>query len=544
MPKMMLFESEARAALGRGVDTLTRAVQATLGPKGGNAIIDVPIGTPIISRDGVSIAAEIELEDRFENMGAQVVREVSKKTNEVAGDGTTTATILANALIQEGFTTLEKGVTAVDLVKGIDLAVADIVAHLKQSATPIAENEEAIIAVASIAANDPGTGRIVADALRAVGPTGIVSVDIGLTVETTVDVAEGASYERGYISHHMVTDVESMRVLLEDVVILLTDQTIASEPDVEALQALAQEATRPLLVIAEEYAPEAVAALLRTYEGPAIVAIHPPEYGKWRQAMLEDIAIMTGAQVFVRDLGRRYLDATVADLGKARSINIASDHTVIAGGDGDADQIRGRIDQIRRQLELNEVPIEEDKFNERLAKMAGGVAVIHAGGATPVEQKRRVQLIEDALNATRAAIEEGVVAGGGTALIQALPIIALAATDSPDGVRKGTDIVGAAVQRPLACIARNSGVDPGPIVHQVMESEPGFGYDATKGEIVNMIGAGIADPVKVTCQALVNAASVANLILTTQTLITDIPEEDDPTAGPARGGGAERLGMN
>ena len=540
----MLFEAEARAALGRGVNTLTRAVQATLGPKGGNAIIDVPIGTPIVSRDGVSIAAEIELEDRFENMGAQVVREVSKRTNEVAGDGTTTATVLANALIQEGFTALDGGAAAVDLVEGIDLAIARLVAHLKQSATPIADDEAAITSVASIAANDRETGRIVADSLRKVGPTGIVSVDIGLTVETTVDVAEGASYERGYISHHMVTDVETMRVLLDDIVLLLTDQAITTDTDVEMLRKLATEAGKPLLIIAEDYAPEAVAALLGDYGGPQIVAIHPPEYGKWRQAMLEDIAVMSGGRVFVKDLGHRYQDATSADLGGARSATIASDHTVISGGQGEAAEIRGRIDQIRRQLELNEVPIEEDKFNQRLAKLAGGVAVIHAGGATPVEQKRRVQLIEDSLNATRAAIEEGVVPGGGAALIQARPVVGQVASETAGGVRKGAEIVMAALSRPLACIAENSGVDPVTIVSQVANAKDGTGYDARTGDMLEMIGGGIADPVKVTCHALINAASVANLILTTQTLITDIPEEDDPTAGPARGGGAELLGMN
>ena len=544
MPKMMLFEGEARAALGRGVDTLTRAVQATLGPKGGNAIIDVPIGTPIVSRDGVSIAAEIELEDPFENMGAQVVREVSKRTNEVAGDGTTTATVLANALIQEGFAALDDGAAAVDLVEGIDLAVARVVAHLKQSATPIVDDEAAITSVASIAANNAETGRIVADSLRKVGPTGIVSVDIGLTVETTVDITEGASYERGYISHHMVTDVETMRVLLDDIVLLLTDQAIATQADVEALRALASEAGKPLLVIAEDYTPEAVAALLGDYGGPQIVAIHPPEYGKWRQAMLEDIAITSGGRVFVRDLGHRYQDAALEDLGRARSATIASDHTVISGGQGEASEIKGRIDQIRRQLELNEVPIEEDKFNERLAKMAGGVAVIHAGGATPVEQKRRVQLIEDALNATRAAIEAGVVAGGGAALMHARTAVDEVTAEASGAVRTGTEIVSTALNQPLACIARNSGVDPDTIVAQVANSKNGFGYDARKGEIVDMIAAGIADPAKVTCHALVNAASVANLILTTQTLITDIPDDEDPTAGPARGGGAERLGMN
>ena len=544
MPKMMLFGNEARAALGRGVETLTRAVGATLGPKGANAIIDVPIGTPIVSRDGVSIAAEIELQDPFENMGAQVVREVSKKTHEVAGDGTTTATVLANSLIQEGFRVLGEGFAAMDLIEGVDLAVARVVECLRKAAIPIADDAEAIHSVATIAANDAETGRIVADALQRVGPAGIVTVDIGLTVETTVDVADGASYERGYISQHMVTDVATMRVLLDDVVLLLTDQEIATGSDVESLRTLAKQAGKAMLVIAEDYSPDAVAALLGDYDGPKIVAIHPPEYGKWRRAMLEDIAIATGGRVFVRDLGQRYQDAKLADLGSARSVKISADRTEISGGHGNTSEITGRVEQIRRQLELNDVPIEEDKFNERLAKMAGGVAVIHAGGATPVEQKRRAQLTEDALNATRAAIGEGVVPGGGTALIQALPVVDRVAAESSGGIQKGAEIVGAALSRPLACIAGNSGVNPDEIVREVASSKSGTGYDARAGAMVDMIAAGIADPLKVVCHALVNAASVANLILTTQTLIADIPEVDDPTAGPARGGGAELLGTS
>jgi len=543
MPKMMLFQEEARAALGRGVDLLTRAVGSTLGPKGGNAIIDVPIGTPIVSRDGVSIAAEIELGNRFENMGAQVVREVSKRTNEVAGDGTTTATVLANALIQEGFRALASDLAAVELVEGIDLAVAQVVETLKKSAQPVADREEAVTAVAVIAANDATTGRIVAEALQRVGPTGIVSVDMSLTVETGVDVVEGASYERGYISHHMVTDVEAMQVVLEDAAILLTDQGLQSQTDVECLRRLAAQVEKPLLVIAEDYTPEAIAALLRESDGPKIVAVHPPEYGKWRRAIMEDIAITTGGRAFVKDLGERFQDAEPADLGAARGVRISADQTVISGGCGDPDQIRGRIEQIRRQAALNEVPIEEDKFNDRLAKMSGGIAVIHAGGATPVEQKRRAQLIEDALNATRAAIEAGVVPGGGTALVQARPALDRMARDLSGGLRKGAEIVGAALGHPLAWIAQNSGADRERIVNQVAHAEAGVGYDARSGAMVDMIACGIADPVQVTCHALINAASVANLILTTETLIADVPEDEDPTAGPARGGGAELLGM-
>lgn len=543
MPKMMIFDREARAALGRGVNLLTRAVQSTLGPKGGNAIIDVPIGTPLISRDGVSIAAEIELEDRFENMGAQVVREVSKKTNEVAGDGTTTATVLANALIQEGFKSLEGELSAFDLVHGMNLAVASVVKALKASATPIAEIAGAASAVAMIAANDEATGLLVAEALAIVGPTGIVTVDIGLTVETTLEVIEGASYERGYVSHHMVNDVDSMQIHLEDAVLLLTNHGLKTVEEVAALRALVEEAGKPLLVIAEEYSPQAVAALLGDHAGPAIVAVHPPEYGKWRQAMMEDIAIMTGGRVFVKELGSHFIDATVADLGTTKRIKISANATIIAGGGGRPDQIFGRMEQIRRQLAVNEVPIEEDKFNERLAKMSGGIAVIHAGGATPVEQKRRVQLIEDALNATRAALQEGVVSGGGTALINALPAVDKVIADLSGANREGAEVVKRSLTQPLACIAQNSGVDPARVVANVMAAQDGVGYNARTGALVNMLEAGIMDPVKVTYTALQNAVSVAALILTAQTLIADIPENDDPTAGRARGGGAEKYGM-
>jgi chaperonin GroEL len=544
MPKMMIFDGDARAALGRGVYQLTRAVQSTLGPKGGNAIIDVPIGTPLISRDGVSIAAEIELEDRFENMGAQVVREVSKKTNEVAGDGTTTATVLANALIQEGFKSLEGGMSAFDLVHGMNLAVTSVVDALKASATPLSDIAGAASSVAIIAANDETTGLLVAEALAKVGPTGIVTVDIGLTVDTTMEVVEGASYERGYVSHHMINDVDSMQIHLADALLLLTNHGLKTADEVAALRVLTAEAGKPLLVIAEEYSPQAVAALLDDHPGPEIVAVHPPEYGKWRQAMMDDIAIMTGGRVFLKELGSHFRDAVIADLGTTKRIKISANATVISGGGGNPEQIKGRVEQIRRQLALNEVPIEEDKFNERLAKLSGGIAVIHAGGATPVEQKRRVQLIEDALNATLAAVQEGVVSGGGTALIKTLPAIDKVIAKLSGANREGAEVVKRALTRPLACIAQNSGVDPASVVKQVMAAADGVGYNARTGELVNMIEAGIMDPVKVTYTALQNAVSVAALILTAQTLIADIPEDDDPTAGRARGGGAEKYGMS
>jgi chaperonin GroEL len=543
MPKMMIFGQEARAALGRGANLLTRAVQSTLGPKGGNAIIDVPIGTPIISRDGVSIAAEIELEDRYENLGAQVVREVSKRTNEIAGDGTTTATVLANAMIQEGFKSLNGSIAAIDLVEGMTLAVEAVVENLKARATPVNDLTGAAAAVAVIAANDEQTGHMVADALEKVGPTGIVTADIGLTVVSTMEVVEGASYERGYVSHHMVNDVESMEIYLQDASILLTDHAISNGQDVANLRQLAIQTGKPMLIIADDYSAEAVAAMLERTEGPAIVAVHAPEYGKWRQAMMEDIAITTGGRVFVKALGLHFHDATADDLGSTKRIKITADSTVISGGGGNVEQIKGRIEQICRQLANNEVPIEEDKFNERLAKMSGGVAVIHAGGATPVEQKRRVQLIEDALNATRAAIAEGVVPGGGCALVNSLSSVEKIIAQTTGGTKEGALVVKRCLTTPLECIAQNSGVAASEVVEKVIAASDGVGYNARTGEFVDMLSAGVMDPVKVTYTALSNALSVAGLILTAETLIADIPDDTDPTAGPARGGGAELYGM-
>ena len=544
MAKMMIFDADARAALGRGVNLLTRAVQCTLGPKGGNAIIDVPIGTPIVSRDGVSIAAEIELENRFENMGAQVVREVSKKTNEVAGDGTTTATVLANALIQEGFKSLTGEISAFDLVNGMNLAVAAVVDALKASATPLSEIAGAASSVAMIAANDELTGRMVADALATVGPTGIVTVDIGLTVETTLEVVEGASYERGYVSHHMVNDVDTMETHLDDALLLLTNHALRDADDIAVLRKLAAEARKPLLVIADEYSTQAVAALLDGHGGPDIVAVHAPEYGKWRQAMMEDMAIMTGGRVFVKELGSHFREATLADLGGARHVKVSANATVISGGAGAPEQIRGRMEQVRRQLAANEVMIEQDKFAERLAKLSGGIAVIHAGGATPVEQKRRAQMIEDALNATRAAVQEGVVPGGGTALIRTLPAVERVIASLSGADREGAEVVKRALTRPLAVIAQNSGVDAQKVISKVMAAQGSIGYNARTAELVDMLKAGVMDPVKVTYTALQNAVSVAALILTAQTLIADIPDDEDPTAGRARGGGAEKYGMS
>jgi chaperonin GroEL len=542
MVKMMLHDDAARAALGRGVARLAKAVRGTLGPKGMNAIIDRPTGTPLVSRDGVSIAREIELEDPFENMGAQVVREVSMQTNEVAGDGTTTATVLADALVQQGLACLEAGANPVELVRGLDLAVAHLIPALQATARP--PQGAQLRGVAVIAANDAPTGELVAEALERVGPAGIVTVDYSEGVATTLDVIDGMGFERGYISHHMITDVETMQAVLERPYILMTDLKLQTPDQVAGILAVLEDPTRSLLVIAEEVSPACVVALLAAREagGPVVAAIHPPDYGHWRKSMLEDLAIVTGGRVIARDLGGRLDSIAPRDLGTARLARISAGQTVLSGGGGDSRLLAARREQVARQLAAAPPNIERDKLSERLARLAGGTAILRAGGATPVEQKRRAQLIEDAISAVRAAAAEGVVPGGGTALVQAAPGLSAVIDELAGSVREGALLVQRALAQPLACIAANCGLDPAGVVARVAGGRAGQGLDASTGRFVDMLDAGIIDPVKVTCTALRNAASVASLILTTQTLIATRPDNFDPTAGPALGGGAERLG--
>jgi chaperonin GroEL len=543
MANIMLHDDEARAALGRGVSKLARAVSATMGPRGMNAIVDRPLGTPIITRDGVSIAAEIELEDPFENMGAQVVREVSKQTNEVAGDGTTTATVLADALVQEGLACLARGANPVELVHGVEAATAAVIAALKALAVPVRGHEE-VCAVAVVASNDEATGHLVAEALRRVGPDGIVEVEYGSTVETLLEVVDGMAFERGYLSHHMVTDVEKMQAVLENPLILMTDQRIQTQEEVSALCGLAEKAKRPLLIVAEEVAPACVVSLLAWREKTGLVAaaIHPPEYGHWRKAALEDLAIVTGGRVIARDLGGVVAAVQLRDLGQARQVRVSANQTLITAGGGDPVAVQARRQQVTRQYEAAPQNIERDKFKERLAKLSGGTALILAGGATPVEQKRRLHLIEDAIHAARAAIAEGVVPGGGMALLQVAGELAPLIERSTGAVRQGAQLVQRALSQPLYHIARNCGLDPKSVLKQALDARTGHGLDAQNGRFVDLVAAGIIDPVRVSYSAVRNAASVAGLILTTQTLIAKKPEVLDPTAGPALGGGAERLG--
>jgi len=539
----MLHDEAARAALGRGVAQLARAVRGTLGPRGMNAIIDRPIGTPMVSRDGVSIAAEIELPDKFENMGAQILREVSMQTNETAGDGTTTATVLADALVQKGLARMAAGENAVDLVHGMEAALEEVIASLRARARPLRNGAE-IRAVATIAANnDSATGALVAEAIERAGAAGIVTVENSATVETLLDVTDGMAFDRGYISHHMVTDVERMQVVLDDPLILLTDLKITTAQEIDQIRALLGPKHRSLLIIAEEIAPAAVMALLTgRAENIPVAAIHPPDYGHWRKAMLEDIAIVTGGRVIAKDLGGKIETATRADLGQARQVRIGANMTIISGGAGAPEGVAARREQVRRQIGLAPNNIDRDKLEQRLAKLSGGTAIILAGGATPVAQKRHAQLIEDALAAARAAIAEGVVPGGGTALAQIAPTLLTKNAKLANGALLGAQLLQGALNAPLAAIASNGGFDGAAMVARVAAAAPGTGLDARTGQLIPMDAAGIIDPVKVTVSALRNAVSVASLILTTHTLIADRPDYVDPTAGPALGGGAELLG--
>ena len=542
MPKIMLHDEAAREALGRGVAKLAKAVRGTLGPKGMNAIMDRPIGTPIVSRDGVSIASEIELECPFENMGAQVLREVSKQTNEVAGDGTTTATVLADELVQDGLKCLAAGANPVELVEGLELAVIETIALLKASAKAV-NGKDGLRAVARIAANDTALGNMVAEAFERAGNHGIVAVEFGNTVETTLEVVEGMAFERGYLSHHMVTDVEKMQVVLDNPFILMTDHKITAADQLGGVLSLIEKSGRPLLIIAEEVAPAVIMFLLSKREASnfKIAAIHPPEYGHWRKAMLEDIAITTGGKVISADLGGRIEKTELHDLGTARQVRISASKTLITAGNGDPKKVLARREQVMRQYDAAPENIERDKFQERIAKLSGGTAMILAGGATPVEQKRRTQLIEDSINATRAAIEEGVVPGGGLALLKAAPQLDPLIKGMKGSARQGAELLQRALSRPLFYIAANAGLNGEAEVTKAATGLNGHGLDARNGTFVDMMSAGIIDPVKVSYSAVRNAASVAGLILTTQTLIAKKPDDYDPTAGPALGGGAELL---
>lgn len=541
MPKLMIHGNEARRALSLGVQKLSAAVESTLGPQGMNAMIDRPIGTPLISRDGVSIASEIELFDRFENMGAQVVREVSMQTNEVAGDGTTTSIVLANGMIKSGAALIDKGAKPVELCRGIALAVEATVSALRAAARP-ATDHTMLSAVAKISASNGDLGALVAEAFRRVGAQGVISTDYGTGNQSTLEVVDGMAFDRGYISHHMVTDLDAMRAVIDKPYIVLTDIKLKLAAQLDAAKAIAAEDNRPLVIISEETSPEVLLTLLGKDAAGKFLVVHPPEFGRWRSDMMEDLAILTGGKVLARDLGARLEDITRLELGSADRIEATNSDTIIVRGHGDAQAIAARRAQVQRLFENAPPNVDKDKLQDRLAKLCGGTATIFAGGVTPVEQKRTIQLIEDSLNAVRAAAEEGVLVGGGVALARVAPSLAALAGTVTGDQRKGVELVQSVLTLPLARIAFNAGAEPNDVVGKVCAMSGDQGYNAATGAYEDLMASGVIDPARVTCAALMNAGSVARLILTTETLIADLAEDEDPTAGGALGGGAELLG--
>ena len=538
MAKQILFNEDARRALGKGVDALANAVKVTLGPKGRNVVLDKKFGAPTITNDGVTIARDIELEDSFENMGAQLVKEVATKTNDVAGDGTTTATILAQAMIQEGMRNVAAGANPMILKRGIEKAVAKLVEEIKKRS--IAVSDKASIAqVASISAGDEEVGGLIADAMEKVGKDGVITVEESKTMGTQLSVVEGMQFDRGYISPYMVTDPDKMEAVMSEPYILITDRKIASIQEMLPVLEKVVQAGKELLIIAEDVEGEALATLVvnklrGTFKA---VAVKAPGFGDRRKAMLQDIATLTGATVITEDVGRKLDSVTMEDLGTARQVRVTKDETTIVEGHGDPQAIKDRVAQIKAQIAETTSDFDKEKLQERLAKMSGGVAVIEVGAATEVELKDKKYRLEDALNATRAAVEEGIVAGGGTTLIDILP--ALDEFNEDGDVQTGINLVKRAIEAPLRQIAENAGLEGSVIVAKVKASEDGVGFNALKEEYVDMVKAGIVDPAKVTRTALQNAASIAALVLTTETLVADKPEPAPaaPAAPAGMGGG-------
>ncbi len=534
MAKELKFGEDARRALERGVDTLANAVKVTLGPKGRNVVLEKSFGAPTITNDGVSIAREIELKNHYENMGAQAVKEVATKTNDVAGDGTTTATVLAQAIFKEGLKNVAAGANPMILKRGIEKAVIAVVDEIAKLSKPV-EGKEAVSQVATISAgNDEEIGNLIAEAMEKVGQDGVISVEESKSMGTSLDVVEGMQFDRGYLSPYMVTDTDTMEASLEDPYILITDKKISNIQEILPLLEKVAQSGKALLIIAEDVEGEALATLVvNKIRGTFnCVAVKAPGFGDRRKAMLEDIAILTGGQVITEDLGLKLENADLNMLGQAHKVNITKEETTIVEGHGDKEKIEGRIKQIKREIENTTSDFDREKLQERLAKLAGGVAVIQVGAATETELKEKKHRIEDALSATRAAVEEGLVAGGGTTLIQAIPGLNDLKLEGDEAT--GVDLVKKALEAPLRLIADNAGFEGSVIVERVKEKEKGIGFDAYKGIFVDMIQAGIVDPAKVTRSALQNAASAAAMLLTTECLVADKEEEGDNAGG---GGG-------
>jgi len=543
MAKQLIFDEKARQGLLRGVQQLARAVKSTLGPSGRNVILDKKFGSPTITKDGVTVAKEIELSDPFENMGAQLIREVSSKTSDIAGDGTTTATVLAEAIYKEGLRNVTAGANPTSLQRGILRASEAVVARLGEISVPVTDTKE-ISQVATVSANwDSEIGDIIADAMDKVGKDGTITVEEAKGIDTTLDVVEGMQFDKGYLSPYFATDADTMEANLENAYILIHEKKISNLKDMLPLLEKVAKSGRPLLIIAEDVEGEALATLVvNKLRGTLNIAgVKAPGFGDRRKAMLEDIAILTGGKVITEDLGIKLENVDLSDLGSAKRITISKENTTIVEGEGTSESISGRVGQIRRQIEETTSDYDREKLQERLAKLAGGVAVINVGAATETEMKEKKARVEDALHATRAAVEEGIVAGGGTAFIRAQAALDGLTLEGDEAT--GAEIVRRAIEAPLRQLAANAGVEGALIVEQVKQRSGNEGYNVATGEYVDLITAGVVDPTKVTRSALQNAASISGLLLTTECLITDIPEKEEPAGGHDHGMGGGMGGM-
>ncbi|MEN2768062.1 chaperonin GroEL [Ornithinibacillus xuwenensis] len=542
MAKEIKFSEDARSAMLRGVDTLANAVKVTLGPKGRNVVLDKKFGSPLITNDGVTIAKEIELEDAFENMGAQLVSEVASKTNDVAGDGTTTATVLAQAMIREGLKNVTSGANPVGIRRGIEKAVATAVTELQAISKPV-ESKDSIAQVAAISAADEEVGKLIAEAMERVGNDGVITIEESKGFSTELEVVEGMQFDRGYASPYMVTDQDKMEAVLENPYILITDKKISNIQEVLPVLEQVVQQGKPLLLIAEDVEGEALATLVvnklrGTFNA---VAVKAPGFGDRRKAMLEDIAILTGGEVITEDLGLDLKSASIEQLGRASKVVVTKENTTIVEGSGNPEAISSRVAQIRAQAEESTSEFDKEKLQERLAKLAGGVAVVKVGAATETELKERKLRIEDALNSTRAAVEEGIVAGGGTALVNVYNKVAELSLEGDEAT--GASIVLRALEEPVRQIAHNAGLEGSVIVERLKGEAVGVGFNAATGDWVNMVESGIVDPTKVTRSALQNAASVAAMFLTTEAVVADIPEENAGGGMPDMGGMGGMGGM-
>ncbi|RKQ92680.1 chaperonin GroEL [Solirubrobacter pauli] len=538
--KELKYDVEARKALEQGVDAVANAVKVTLGPRGRYVVLDKKFGAPTITNDGVTIAREIEVEDVFQNQGAQLVREVATATNDVAGDGTTTATVLAQAIVRQGLKNVAAGANPLSLKKGIEIAVDQVVEHIRGQAKEISGKDQ-IARVATISAGDEEIGDVIADAIDKVGKDGVVNVEEGQTFGMDLEFTEGMQFDKGYISPYMATDQERMEAVLEDPYILIANQKIGSVRDLLPVLEQVIQSGRPLLIIAEDVEGEALATLIvnklrGTFTG---VAVKAPGFGDRRKRMLEDIAILTGAEVITEEMGLKLENTQISQLGRARRVVVAKDNSTIVDGAGEAEAIKGRINQIKGEIENTDSDFDREKLQERLAKLSGGVAVVKVGAATETEMKEKKHRVEDALQATRAALEEGIVPGGGIALVEAAASINVDATGIDDE-KTGMRIVLRALEEPLRQISENAGFEGSVVVNEVRRSEAGIGLNAATGEYVDLVGAGVIDPAMVTRSALQNAASIAKNILTTEAIVAEVPEKDG--AGGGMGGGMPDMG--